>query len=460
MSAVIDFIKVSPVALLMEQSRTALQEMHNKSQSEVDLAVRLIAKAINDNAVLLAELAVEETRLGNVPDKILKCQAKSQLIYADLKDRKTVGVISQDAQSGITEIAEPVGVVAALIPTTNPAVTAMCNAMIAIKARNTIILSPHRRAFKTIQKTLELMIQATNKAGLPSGTIQMIEEPNRDSTRELMSSADMVLATGGAAMVQAAYESGSPSYGVGPGNVPVVIHESADINDAAQRIVIGKAYDNGLICASEQAVIAPRSKIAEVKQAFAENGAWLITEPESRKKLQNLMWIDGHLNPDIVGQSAIDLAAMAEIELPNDEIKVLMVEESLINPSAVFSREKLSPVLALYQYDNFDKALDVATRILENGGLGHTAGIHVKNDTIATQFAMHMPASRIIVNQSTATTAGGSRENGLVPTTTMGCGTWGNNATSDNVSVNHLMNIKRLAFKHAHLRDTSTLLSG
>jgi len=460
MSLAIDLINVSPVSILMEQSRTALQEMHTKSQREVDQFVRLIAKAINDNAELLAELAVSETRLGNIPDKIVKCKVKSELIYADIKDRKTVGVISEDSQSGITEIAEPVGIVAALIPTTNPAVTAMCNAMIAIKARNTIILSPHRRAFKTIQKTMQLMIEATKEAGLPAGTIQMIETPCRDSTRELMASADMVLATGGESMVKAAYESGSPSYGVGPGNVPVVIHETADVDDAAQRIVIGKAYDNGLICASEQAVIAPRSRITEVKQAFANNGVFLINDPESRQKLLDLMWVDDHLNPDVVGQSAIDLAAMAGIELPHDQIKVLMVEESLISPSAVFSREKMSPVLALYQYNSFDEALELASGILENGGLGHTAGIHVKDDAIATLFAMRMPASRIIVNQSTATTAGGSRENGLVPTTTMGCGTWGNNSTSDNVSVDHLMNIKRLAFKHAHLRDTSNIFHG
>jgi len=252
---------ISPVARLMQQSRTALQKMHEMSQEDVDSMVRLIAKTVNDNAELLARLAVEETKLGNVPDKITKCKTKSELIYSDLKERKTVGLISKDDQSGIAEIAEPVGVLAALIPVTNPAVTAMCNAMIALKARNTIILSPHRKAFKTIQKTMELMIEAAQEVGLPKGAIQMVEAPCRETTRELMATADMVLATGGASMVKAAYESGSPSYGVGPGNVPVIIHETADIDEAVQSIINGKAYDNGLICASEQAVIAPAQQL-------------------------------------------------------------------------------------------------------------------------------------------------------------------------------------------------------
>jgi len=440
---------------MVAAAKATLPAMYAKTQEEVDAIARVIGKVIHDNAEILSKLAVEETRMGNVPDKITKCTAKSELIWGDLKGKKTVGIIKEDPASGIVEIAEPVGVVAALIPTTNPAVTAMSNAMFAIKGRNTIILSPHPRALKTIQTTVDLMKEVGCAVGMPEDAIQLITEPSVAATNELMSLVDVVLATGGGAMVKAAYSSGKPSYGVGPGNVPVVIHETANIDDATRCIIVGKSYDNGLICASEQAVFAPRDLVDQVRASFEKNGAHLVS-PAQKESLRALMWVDGHLNPDIIGQSATDIARMAGFEVA-DGVKILLVAEENIAKDNVFSKEKLSPVLALYKYDTFEEATQRAVDILNNGGVGHTAGLHAHDDDVAKAFAMRMPASRVIVNQSTATTAGGSRENGLVPTTTMGCGSWGNNSTSDNVSAEHLINIKRLAFKHAHLRDTSKI---
>jgi len=254
-------------------------------------------------------------------------------------------------------------------------------------------------------------------------------------------------------MVKASYESGTPSFGVGPGNVPVVIHESAYIDSAVSRIITGRAYDNGLICASEQAVFVPAEKTVEILESFEKYGAYIVND-EEREKLEALMWQENHLNPDIVGKCAATIARMAGFDVP-DSTRIILVKTSTIAPDHVFAREKLSPVLALYEYDAFDEAIQGAIDTLQNGGIGHTAGIHCEDEDIATRFAIEMPASRIIVNQSTATNAGGSRENGLVPTTTMGCGSWGNNATTENVTVDQVINIKRLAFRHSEPRNPS-----
>ncbi|MFD3191946.1 aldehyde dehydrogenase family protein [Sedimentitalea sp. HM32M-2] len=443
------------VSELVAKSRAALPAMYEKTQEEVDEIMRVIGKVVHDNAVLLAEMAVEETRMGNVPDKIAKCKSKSELIYLDLRDKKTVGEIRRDKQRGILEYAEPVGVVGALIPTTNPAVTAMSNAMFAIKGRNTIILSPHRRAYDTIKKTMDLMIEVGKEVGLPENAIQMIKTPSREGTRELMSSVDVVLATGGTSMVHAAYASGKPSYGVGPGNVPVAIHPTAMLVNAVECIIKGKSYDNGLICASEQAVFVQAEQYQQVRDIFISKGSFWV-DGADKAKLKDLMWVDGHLNGDIVGQSAERLAEMAGFEVP-EGTRILLVPETKIAPDEIFSKEKLSPVLAMYKYDHWQEAIDGCEAILKNGGEGHSAGIHSKDHDSSRAYAMRMPASRILVNQTTATNAGGSRENSLVPTTTMGCGSWGNNATSDNISAEHLINIKRLTFKHAYLRDTSTI---
>jgi len=443
------------ISSLMAKARAALEIMHGKTQEEVDEMARVFAKVVNDNAEMLATMAVEETRMGNIKDKTIKCHMKSQLIWHDLKNKKTVGVIREDRENGLVEIAEPVGVVAALIPTTNPKVTAMSNAMFAIKGRNVIIMSPHPRAMNTIKKTVELMVEAGKKVGMPENAIQLITDPSVEKTNDLMREVDVVLATGGSAMVKAAYSSGKPSFGVGPGNVPVIIDEGVDVDAATADIVTGKAYDNGLICASEQAIMIRPEMSGAIKSSFEKHGAYIITDREERRKLKDLMWIDGHLNPDIIGQSAVKIAGMAGIQLPNDGIRILIVEEDKIGPDEIFSKEKMSPVLALYEYDTFPQAIDLALKIIKNGGIGHTAGIHTPNKEHAREFAMRMPASRVIVNACTATTAGGSKQNALIPTTTMGCGSWGNNSTSDNVSAEHLITIKRMAFKHDHPLDTT-----
>jgi len=444
---------------MMEIARQAQKAMYSKTQEEVDAMVRAMAKVVNDNAEMLAEMAVTETRMGSVKDKITKNKAKSELIYNDIKDRKTVGIINKNEAEGVYEIAEPVGVVGALIPTTNPTVTSMCNSMLAIKGRNVIIMAPHPRAKGVTVKTVEMMIEAAKPFGLPDGALQIIKEPSMDGSQELMQSVDVVLATGGGAMVKAAYSSGKPSYGVGPGNVPVLIHNITDYDSAAKDIVVGKTYDNGLICASEQAVIVNKNDADKMLAALEKAGCYFVSKPEEKEALRQTMYGEGHLNPDIIGQPATKIAEMAGISLPAGQDKVLLVPEDKIAYTEVFSKEKLSPVLAFYVYDDLQQGLDLAKGILTNGGLGHTAGIHTLDEDVAAQFAVQMPASRVLVNQPTATSAGGGRQNGLIPTTTMGCGSWGNNATTDNINVTHLLNIKRLAFKQDKVKDTSTIFA-
>lgn len=441
---------------MIEKAKKAEKELYLFTQEQVDAIVREIGAVVHNNAEYLAKMAVDETRMGNLKDKILKNSFKSEIIWEDLKTFKSVGVIREDKESGLIEIAEPVGVVAAIIPCTNPTVTTMSNSMFAIKGRNPIIIAPHPRAKKTTVKTVEMMVEACKKLGLPENAIQVIKEPSKELSQELMQNADYILATGGPAMVKAAYSSGKPSYGVGAGNVPVVIHPTAKIKEAVSDIVKGKTFDNGLICSSEQAIIVEQDMMDDFKKELTAQGGYILSNAE-KEKLQKIMFdADVHITPDVIGQSVETISWLSQITVPADT-KMLVVPNEGVGKSSPFSGEKMSPVIALYSVKNFDEAISLAKSLLEYQGRGHTASIHTNDKDSALKFALAVEASRVLVNQASSLSGGGSKLNSLTPTTTLGCGSWGGNASSDNISAKHLINIKRLAFKLNKPRHISSL---
>lgn len=441
---------------MLTKAREAQAILEGFTQEQVDVIVKALAYAVNQEARPLAEMAVEETRMGNVEDKVLKNFNKAELIWADLEHEKTVGIIKRDKEAGIIEIAEPVGVVASIIPCTNPSVTPMSNSMFAIKTRNAIIVAPHPRAKNTTLRTVELMIEAGKKVGLPENAIQVIEEPSKESSQELMQKANVVLATGGPGMVKAAYSSGKPSFGVGAGNVPCVIHNSADIPEAVSNIIKSKTFDNGLICSSEQAVICSIDISDQVWDEFKRQGGYMVPILE-KKRLKYAMFDDaGHVVPNVVGQDVDVIATIAGITLPPESnIKLFVVPSEGVGDGYPFSGEKMSPVLALFITKDFEESIKIAKQVLVYQGMGHTASIHCNDEEVAIEYAMNMKTSRVVVNQPSALSSGGSRDNSLTPSTTLGCGTWGGNITSDNITADHLLNIKRLAFKLDKQRDTS-----
>lgn len=445
----------SKIDEMIQKSKEANKLLEKLSQKEVDKIVRELAFALYSNAETLAKMAVEETLMGNYEDKVIKNRMKSELICDNLNGVKTVGIINEDKANGIVEIAEPVGTVAAIIPSTNPSVTSMSNSMFAIKSRNSIICTPSKRAKKTTVETIKIMIEAAQKVGLPENSIQVIEEPSREFTQQLLAKADFIIATGGPGMVKAAYSSGKPSYGVGAGNVPAVIHSTADIPQAVSDIIKSKKFDNGLICSSEQTVIVTEDIAEKVLAEFREQNTYLLTE-EEKNRLKKVMFPEGeHLSTEVVGQSAEKIASIAEITLPENNSGVILVPIDKIGKEDPFSGEKMSPVLAFYVASDFDEAVLAAKLILEYQGTGHSADIHTKDQDSIKKFALAVKASRILVNQPSSTNAGGSRTNNLVPTTTLGCGSWGGNVSSDNITAKHLLNIKRIAYKLDQTRDTS-----
>lgn len=439
---------------LIGRAREAQAVFATFSQEQVDDIVRRFALSVHTHALELARLAVEETGMGKVEHKILKNKVKAELIYRHIATMPSRGIISRDEARGIMEVAEPVGVVCAVIPCTNPIVTAMCNAMLALKAGNAVICAPHPRAKRCVARTVELLQQDIEATGAPDHLLQVLADPSKDLTQELMSKSDLVVATGGSGMVKAAYSSGKPAYGVGPGNVPVIVDETADIPAAVRDILVGKMFDYGVICASEQSVIVPKVVAQRVKQEFVAQGAYLVNAKE-KPMLEASMFEKGHPAAEIVGRPAFEIARRAGFEVP-EKTKCLLVEEDKLGPEALFGLEKISPVLAIYEAKNFEHALEVANEILEAGGKGHSAGIHTNDNYRIERLALSAPVSRIIVNQPTATAAGGSVNNNLVPTTTLGCGTWGGNITTDNISVEHLMNIKRVALKTPNVTNYRT----
>jgi acetaldehyde dehydrogenase/alcohol dehydrogenase len=423
------------------------------TQEQVDRIFFEAAMAANKERIRLAKMAVEETGMGIVEDKVIKNHYASEYIYNIYKNVRTCGVIEEDKAYGIRKIAEPVGIIAAVIPTTNPTSTAIFKALLALKTRNGIVISPHPRAKKCTAEAARIVLEAAVRAGAPENIISWIDVPSLDMTNYIMKQADLILATGGPGMVTAAYSSGKPAIGVGPGNTPAVIDSSADILLAVNSIIHSKTFDNGMICASEQSVIVLDSIYDKVKEEFARRGCYFLNEEET-EKVRNTIIINGSLNAKIVGQPAARIAALAGFEVP-EKTKILIGEVESVDMTEEFAHEKLSPVLAMYRAHSFTQALDKAERLVEDGGFGHTASIYLdtsRENEKLNEFAARMKTCRILVNTPSSHGGIGDLYNfKLAPSLTLGCGTWGGNSVSENVGVKHLLNIKTVAERRENM---------
>lgn len=441
----IDLQSIQEVRDYLEQAKSAQKMVEKMAQSEIDRIVESMANAAREEASRLAAMAVEETGFGNVADKTVKNLFAANDVYNAIKDMKTVGVIRRDEQNRVWEVAHPVGIVAAIVPSTNPTSTVIFKSLIAVKARNAVVFSPHPAAAKCTAEAARIMQEAAERAGAPKGLISCITQPTLAATNELMRHklTDVILATGGMAMVKAAYSSGKPAYGVGPGNVPVYIHASADIATAVRQIIQSKTFDNGTICASEQALIVDQSIKEQVVSELKRQGACFLNE-EEKQKVASIIMVNGALNAKIVGKSPQVIAEMAGIEVPSDT-KVLIAEETNVGKEYPFSVEKLSPILAFYTVKNMEEASAISVALLELGGLGHTLGIHAQDEKVVEAFTIDKPVSRVIVNSGT-TFGGIGATVAIQPSLTLGCGSFGNNITSDNIGPQHLLNIKRVAY--------------
>lgn len=440
-----DLQSIQEVRDYLEQAKSAQKIIAKMTQAEIDQIVESMANAARDEAERLAVMAVEETGFGNVPDKVTKNLFAANDVYNAIKDMKTVGIIRRDEQNRLWEVAHPVGVVAGIVPSTNPTSTVIFKALIAVKARNAIVFSPHPAAAKCTAEAAKIMQEAAERAGAPKGLISCITQPTLPATNELMKHkfTNVILATGGSAMVRAAYSSGKPAYGVGPGNVPVYIHESANIEKTVQLIVQSKTFDNGTICASEQALLVDQSIKEQVVSELKKQGAYFLNDDE-KQKVESVIMVNGALNAKIVGKTPQVIAEMAGIEIPSDA-KVLVAEETNVGKEYPFSIEKLSTILAFYTVKDMEEASRIAEELLNFGGLGHTLGIHAEDEKVVEVFTIDKPVSRVIVN--TGTTFGGIGATvAIQPSLTLGCGSFGNNITSDNIGPQHLMNIKRVAY--------------
>ena len=433
--------------------RRAQEQFATFTQEQVDRIFLAAASAANKSRIYLARLAVEETGMGIVEDKVIKNHYASEYIYNAYKHEKTCGVLEEDTSYGIVKIAEPIGVIGAVVPTTNPTSTAIFKALICLKTRNGIIISPHPRARRATAEAARIVLEVAVAAGAPEGIIAWIDQPSLELTNLVMTSVDLVLATGGPGMVHAAYSSGKPALGVGPGNVPAVIDSSADLMMAVSSIIHSKTFDNGMICASEQSVIVADEIYEAVRAEFAARGC-LILSAEQAEQLRQILLVNGSVNAKIVGQSAATIAALAGIEVPEDT-KILIAEVTSVEPSEPFAHEKLSPVLAMYRAASFEQACDMAQRLLEDGGFGHTAAVYLSTRTAKEKldrFSQRMKACRILVNTPSAQGGIGDLYNfRLTPSLTLGCGSWGGNSVSENVGVRHLLNIKTVARRRENM---------
>ena len=437
----------------LDRCRKAQAVFAGFSQEQVDKIFLAAATAANKARIPLAKQAVAETGMGVVEDKVIKNHYAAEYIYNAYKNTKTCGVIEEDTAYGVTKIAEPIGVVGAVIPTTNPTSTAIFKALICLKTRNGMIISPHPRAKESTIAAAKIVLEAAVAAGAPEDIIGWIDQPSLELTNLLMQEADLILATGGPGMVKAAYSSGKPALGVGPGNTPAVIDDSADILLAVSSVIHSKTFDNGMICASEQSVVVLDSVYNQVKKEFAARGCHILTKEEA-EKVKQIILINGALNAKIVGQSAHTIARLAGVEVP-EETKILIGEVTSVELSEPFAHEKLSPVLAMYRAKDFADALDKAQKLVEDGGFGHTASVYldpVNGKEKLDAFSDRMKACRILVNTPSAQGGIGDLYNfRLAPSLTLGCGSWGGNSVSENVGVKHLLNIKTVAHRRENM---------
>lgn len=433
-----------PVPELVRRARAAQAVFESFSQEQVDAVVRDIAKYVYDNAEPLAQMAVDETGIGNVPDKILKNKGKARVIWNSLKGKKSRGIIGEDEAVGLVFVAKPMGVVGAVTPITNPIVTPMCNGMFALKTGNAVIFAPHPQAEQCAVYLTNEFMRIVKTHGGPDHLIQCITNGSVEMTQELMKAVDVVVATGGGAMVKSAYSSGRPSYGVGAGNVPVIIDRGVDLTEAIDKIVAGASFDNGIICSHEQFVLAPQESYDEVLEKFAATGkVWFTSDPVQVQKIRDVVFPGGRLNKDVVGQSATKIGAMAGIEVP-ETARLILLPASGTGTDDVLAKEKLCPVIAIMPYSTFEDAVGAAKSNLLMEGAGHSAALHSNSEENIRTAGLDLPISRLVVNQPSSTSAGGSLTNGFAATTTLGCGSWGGNSISENLDFKHLMNVSRI----------------
>jgi len=456
------------VAAFMERARAAQQVFEKCSQTEIDMAVTAIAWAgYNEtNAQTLAQLAYDHSGLGKTEDKFTKIRRKTMGTLHDIKDAKSVGVIEVDEDRGVTTLAKPMGVIAAILPSTNPAATVINNMMITLKGGNAVILAPHPKGEAACATAVELARTELEKLNLPVDLVQYVslkaanKEAGKARAQVLMEQADYSLVTAGPANVDMAYRSGTPSHGVGVGNAPVIIDECADLVDAIPKIIASKTFDNATSCSSENSLVIHSSRYDDTVQALQEHGAYLTT-PAEKNQLQETMWPNGNLNRHVVAQPASTIAELAGLEKPEAQSsKIIMVEENGVGPDYPFSGEKLSVVLTLYKYDEFDEALGRVNSILDYMGLGHSCGIHSHNADHVEQLAESAKVSTVLVNQPHCYNNGGSFDNGLDFTLSMGAGTWGKNDSCENLTYKHFLNYTYLARPIAPQMPTEEELFG
>jgi succinate-semialdehyde dehydrogenase len=430
---------------MIKRSRVALKQYEDYDQHGVDSIVKELARIVFFKADELARMAYEETRMGGYEYKVRKHLSKARTIWNDLRTKKSVGIINRDEKTGIVEIAKPVGVVGAVTPCTNPIVTVMSNAMFALKGRNTIIISPHPRAAKCVSYLVELYRDAITKLGATADLIQCISDPSIENTKELMKAVDVVVATGGMDMVRSAYSSGKPSFGVGAGNVQCIVDMGVDIPETVNKIIDGRTFDNGIICSGEQSVIIPDKIFVKVVNEFEKQGCRYVDDKEEKKRLEQLLFPGGKINRHMIGQPVEVIADTANIAV-SPGTKMILVLEEKDDGESIFRREKMFPVAAVYAYSVFSEAVDIALENLNVEGKGHSVAIHSNNTEHVELLALRAPVSRVVVNAPGSTTLGGSFFNGFAPTTTLGCGSWGNNSISENLTYKHLLNITRIGY--------------
>ncbi|MFA7107579.1 MAG: bifunctional acetaldehyde-CoA/alcohol dehydrogenase [Sphaerochaetaceae bacterium] len=449
----IEITNLESLEKAIAQTRRAEKEFALFTQKKVDEIFKAAAIAADKMRIPLAKLAVEETEMGIVEDKVIKNSFAAEYIYNTYRDTKTCGVLEEDKAYGYKKIAEPLGLIAAIIPTTNPTSTAIFKTLLALKTRNAIIISPHPRAVKCTCEAARVILEAAVKEGAPANIINWISIPSLEMTNTLMKEADVILATGGPGMVKAAYSSSKPAIGVGPGNTPAIIDESADLLLAVNSIIHSKTFDNGMVCASEQSVIVHKNVYKEVKKEFLKRGCYFLNAKETEKVRKTII-INNALNAKIVGQSAFKIAQLSGITVPEDS-KILIGEVESVELSEEFAHEKLSPVLAMYKAEDFEDALNKAEKLIADGGYGHTSSVYLdqkKSSDKLEKFYSRMKTCRVLVNTPSSQGGIGDLYNfKLTPSMTLGCGSWGGNSVSENVGVKHLLNIKTVAERRENM---------
>ena len=437
------------LGILIENARRALREFEPYTQEQVDECVKAVCLAFKEKAVELAELAIAETGMGDLAAKIEKNTGSPDSIWYELKDKKSVGIIMEDPAQKLKYVAKPKGILASVAPTTNPNVTVLFNAAYAIKGRNALIVAPHPRAKKSSFRTCEILQEALIKAGAPGHLVQCIAEPSIELTKDLMHASNVVIATGGAAMVQSAYSCGHPAFGVGPGNVQTIFDRGySDYRKAVAQTVLGRKYDNGLICACNQSFIIPEEMEESLTDMLKEEKAVCFDDEETVETFRKFIFPDGeHINPDVVGKNIQDIAKMMGLAIPEDAvIAVLKIDKGRIGAEDPLCGEKMCPVAVMIPYGTFEEAVAIAKTNLLYQGAGHSSVVHTDDMKKAEYCGLELPVSRMMVNQPGIFAANPALANGFRPTSTLGCGSWGNNSISENLTFEHLINISRIGW--------------